>query len=456
MTSLAKTFRLTVLLVLLGATIITCLVNGNIDPRFYRFLNSGQGRAVAGIMGWSVDFEFLPADKPEVLMTAEEVGEKRRLENVILEGAPKHRLVLRSGDVLKGEVLGEDGYGVVTFLQSFGDSGTFRSKIPEQRILRIEEHDRDMASVTYRDVRFSMEFPDLNFYSRPPYTVVTDQNYLQVERAVKDLQRLHYDFVRLFGSLITLPDRGEGIQLLFFQDEERYRSYQRGYAPQLEHTAGFYSPKLDRFVVFNQATAQQNNPGSFFLAKTRAFRRSSDTTHGRAGDSPVVGRSLKHHAEEQTRMTVRHEGAHQLFFTYGIHSRHHAENSWLIEGLASYYETAPPGGPQPKRRELLKSSLRDHNLIPLADLVNSRSPRGLYAFWGDRRVHLAYAQSWALVSFLMREQHRERFFDYLRYVRDPANIDELAGTPRIDLLAQSLGLKTDELEKRWDHYLGSI
>ena len=460
MTSLAKTFRFTVLLVLLGATVITFFVNGNIDPRFYRFLRTGHGRTVAGIMGWSVDFDFQPADKPEAEMTGEELAVKRQLEGDVREGVAKHKLVLRNGEVLKGEIVDRDVFGGLTFKQSFGDAGSFCSHFPEYRVLRIENYGAEPPDISYRDVLFSMEFPELNFYRRSPYSVLTDQNYLQVERAVKDLQRLHYDFVRLFGPLITLPDRGEGIQLLFFQDEEKYRAYQRGYAPQLEHTAGFYSPKLDRFVVFNQATSGRRGGNAFELAFKR---RAAEAREGAPGDLGRVrewrieaGRSVMQYAEEQTRMTIRHEGAHQLFFTYGVHSRHHAENSWLIEGLASYFETVPPGGPQPDRLVMLKDARAKGGLIPLSELVNSRSPRGLYAFWGEQRVQLAYAQSWALISFLMRDQYRGDFFKYLEFVRDPAHVDDLASTPRVALLADSLGLDVAELQRLWELYLGAV
>ena len=460
MTTLAKTLRLTLLLVLLGSTVMVLVVNGNIDPRVYRFLTSDHGRAVAGIMGWSVDFNFLPADKPESEMTRKEIQVKRNLESTVRDRLPRHRLVLRSGEVLSGRLVGRDENGGYSFMQSFGDSGSFCAHIPEYRVLRLEGTRSQVPDVTYRDVKFHLEFPDLSFYRRPPYTVVTDQNYLQVERAVKDLQRLHHDFVSTFGPLITLPDRGEAIQLLFFENEERYRAYQRNYAPQLEHTAGFYTPKLDRFVVFNQIHADQRQiDQELVFEKIKAARKNAGAmvNMGRVKDWQIrAGRSVIQHAEEQTRMTVRHEGAHQLFFTYGVHSSHHAENSWLIEGLASFHETTPPGSPQAGRIALLKEAEAEDSLIPLAELVNSRSPRGLYTFWGDKRVQLAYAQSWALVNFLMREQHRKAFFSYMDYVRDPAHIDDLAANPRVDLLARSLGMDTTELERQWQWYIRSI
>lgn len=460
MTSLTKTFRFTVLLVLLGATFLTVVVNGNIDPRFYRFLKSGHGKTVAGIMGWSVDFDLLPADKPESEMTDVELEEKRRLEGEVSEGLPKHQLVLRSGEVLKGEVVGQDDAGVYTFLQSFGDAGSFCAHIPDYRVLRVESLGAAAPNISYRDVQFSMEFPQLKFYRRSPYSVVTDQNYLQVERAVRDLQRLHHDFARLFGPLVTLPDRGDGIQLLFFQDQEQYEAYQRGYAPQLEHTAGFYSPKIDRFVVFNQAAPGSRRANALQMVIRRraaAQRRESFDNLGRVKDWEIqAGRNVVQQAEEQTRMTIRHEGAHQLFFTYGVHSRHHAENSWLIEGLATYCETVPPGGPQAQRMSVLKNAQAKDRLIPLSELVNSRSPKGLYAFWGDKRVQLAYAESWALVGFLMRDRYREAFFDYLAFVRDPAHIDALAATPRIKLLAEALDMDVAELERLWDFYVTQV
>lgn len=228
----------------------------------------------------------------------------------------------------------------------------------------------------------------------------------------------------------------------------------------MEHTAGFYSPKLDRFVVFNQAGPGKRGHDAFEMAVKRRAAEAREGAPGNVGRLQEwrieAGRSVLQHAEEETRMTIRHEGAHQLFFTYGVHSRHHAENSWLIEGLASYYETAPPGGAQPARLGMLKEARANGRLIPLAELVNSRSPRGLYAFWGEKRVQLAYAQSWALVNFLMRERYRESFFDYLAFVRDPARVDDLASTPRIKVLADALGVDETELERLWNLYIETV
>ena len=105
---------------------------------------------------------------------------------------------------------------------------------------------------------------------------------------------------------------------------------------------------------------------------------------------------------------------------------------------------------------VLKKAQAKDRLIPLYELVNSRSPRGLYAFWGENRVQLAYAQSWALVGFLMRDQYREAFFDYLAFVREPAHIDVLAAEPRIKLLANALGMDVAELKRLWTLYVAQV
>ena len=66
---------------------------------------------------------------------------------------------------------------------------------------------------------------------------------------------------------------------------------------------------------------------------------------------------------------------------------------------------------------------------------------------GESRVVVlaAYAQSWFTVQHLMRN-YRDGFFEYIRYVRDPANQRELGMAPRFDLLSRFAGRTPEELE----------
>lgn len=451
-----KTLGLALVLALIGGGGLLFLLRQNIDPRFYRFLETDPGRTVAEIIGWSVDFELPPPDKPESEMTEVERTTKRELEAEIRALRPVHRLIMKNGDVMEGKVLSYTD-DMITFQESYGNSGALAAQIRRNRVSDLEVVSDPIPGITYRDVRLKMEFPDFEFHRSPPYTIITDESFFRVQNSVKVLHRLHDEFLTVFGPLVTRPDRGDGIQLLFFLEERRYRRYADKYAPQLENSSGFYSPKLDRLIVFNQITSDQLKEAKRQFEKLEALYRDSATSREELVQVELwrsdVARNILAHAESQTVYTLRHEGAHQLLFTYGVHSTQHAENSWLIEGLAVYCEQERIGDLPRDRVALLKRGLRDATLIPLGELVGSRSARGLFVFGNEERVWMAYTQSWALVHFLMQHRYREPFFDYIRQIRDPAFVDQLAATPRIEIVAAAIGLSPEQFERHFTTYL---
>ncbi len=454
--TLFRTLRLAVLFTLLGLAALLYLWNRNIDPRFYRFLETRPGAGLARVMGWDHTFNLPPLDLPESEMTEEELAIKRELEARVLAEQPTHELTLRTGQTLRGSLVSETAHAV-TFREQYGAAGELAVTIRRERVQQIVPLDLPIPRVYYRDVLFQKEFPSFVLYRRPPYTIVTDESFFRVEHSIRILERMHRDFLYLFEPVIVQPERGENIQVLFFSDENAYSRYQRAHAPRMESSSGFYSPQLDRLVIFNQiSSAQLREARERMDLQERAFRRTAtdpEALEALAAWRRDTERNLQRYAEEQTQFTLRHEGAHQLFFTYGVHSTHQAENTWLVEGLAVFCEASRVGLREPDRVSTVKGHARDETLIPLAELLASRSPRGFFVYGGAERVSLAYAQSWSIVHFLMQPQYREGFFDFIRFVRDPANVQAVATRPQIELLAEFLSMSPESFERLWREYI---
>jgi len=453
--SVMKTVYLTLLITAVGAALLFFMGRLNIDPRIYRYLDSGTGKAVAKIMGWSVEFDLAPPDKPEAEMTPQEIEIKRTLQQAVGSRLPTHRLVLNSGEAFEGKVLAITSKHV-KFQETYGDSGAMAASIRRSRIREVRDLYKRPPEITYRDVTLRVKFPEFEFHREPPYTVVTDENYFRVQNSVKVLRRVHTGFMAIFEPLVTRPEGGDGIQLVFFAKEKEYKEYAERYAPRLENSSGFYSPKLDQLIVFNQITTGQIKAANRELKRQEKLYKKTalkgDMTQFEMWRDDMV-RSVVHFAEQQTVYTIRHEGAHQLFFTYGVHSKHHVENSWLIEGLAVYFEPDRPGDRIPDRLALVHQHYSENTMIPLDELIESRAPQGLFVFGKEERVSLAYAESWILVHFLMQPRHRNDFFNYIRFIRDPKNLDEVTLHSRIELLARELNLTEGQLHRRWLTYI---
>lgn len=376
---------------------------------------------------------------------------KRALEAELRGQASSDQVIRTDGRVLEGRIVAESETSI-RLLRSFGPTGQMETTVPRSEVREIRSSSREPPSISFRDVRFTLEFPGLNFYRRPPFTIVSDRDFFRVEEAVSVLEELHVEFTRTFGDLLVRPERDDGIQLLFFSDARQFDEYRRRYGPDLPAAAGFYSFAKDRLVLFDQKSAQWAREASAQVNVATAVQR------GRVADRELdrwqhsARRSIRAETRRANRSVLRHEGAHQLFFTYGVHSEHGAEHLWLVEGLAGFCEDGLGGS----RGERADDARRLGRRSTFAELVNAADRESFatlatdlpYDPWVAQNlgsVAAAYAQSWFTVQHLMRK-HRDGFFEYIRFVRDAANLEELDRVPRFELLARFIGLRPEALE----------
>lgn len=430
------------------------------DPRFYEFVESKPGRIMAEVFQWNQSELDVPIEeKRESEMTEEERSVKRALEAELAREAPTHRLIFDDDRIMTGRLLAERP-DAVEFSESYAANGSISLWIKRSRIQAIEPLTNSLPQISYRDVRFKMEYPAMSFFRRPPYTILTDESFFQVEKTVRTLQKLFAQFVDVFQPLIRHPEREDGIQVLFFSQETEYQQYQQRYASHMPDSSGFYSPQIDRLIVYNQSASDQ-------IRKLQEQVQDEYDKHRPDATSPAAlehlnewrdqsFRKIAGYAEQQTLGTIRHEGAHQLFFTLGVHSRTRMENEWLIEGLATYCETPDLGDFDSTRASVLKKALDGGTLLPLEELVNLRSTEGLLGLGSFERAALGYSESWALVRFLMQDEYRPAFFDYIRFVRETKNLSEIREQTHYGTLCRFLGLKPEILWERWLGYVYQV
>jgi hypothetical protein len=447
--------RLVVLLLLTGAAVQLVLWNRAYDPRFYQFLSTPPGRTLSRVMKWPNLHNHRQIDKTEEELTDEELVWKRKLEKGLRESWPTHRLLLRNGGESLGRILSETEQSLL-FRESFGGQGRIETDIPKAMIEDISPWRVPIPEVTWRDIRFQMEYPDFQLTWFGHYTVLTDAPYYQVAASVRELENLHRQYMDLFGSLLRFPKSEQRLQVLFFSREDQYRAHQITYAPSLSNSSGYYSPLEDRMVIFNQSSSAQSQQmreevrvdieQMFLRARTPEERKNIRNMQ------VSVEEQLRKQGERETVATLRHEAVHHLSYTHGVHSWVHAENAWEIEGLAVYFEPNPPGDvPVNHLASLLKMDKEDR--VPrLATLLNIRQPDQFQTALPGVAPHEAYTLSWSLVHLCMQPRFRPGFFDYLRRLQQSSNLRELVETPRDILLARALGLDPQELEDLWmDH-----
>ena len=384
---------------------------------------------------------------------------KDELEAQLRGESRADRVVTAQGRVMTGRILGENDE-TVRLLRNFGDSGDMEVTLQRSEIRSIERAVKsEPPTVSFRDVRFKVEFPDFHFYRRPPFTIVTDQSFFEVEDAYRTLEQLHKEFAVAFAPLITRSERSDGIQLLFFSDEKKFNAYRDEFAPALGYASGFYSPVKDRLVIFDQLGSEWVNEVNQKVDEERARYMDAASRYG-AQESlndwhSKTKRTIGSVAERANRAILRHEGAHQLFHTYGVHSQHGAEHLWLIEGLATLWEHEGTATEDRDRFEELRQAGKATRAMTFRKLVDYPNPEGFGAIGKGKQIELAYPKSVLIVEYLM-SKHREAFFEYIRYLRDPANERVLEKASHFEVLARFLDRKPDQLEKELVRRLAGI
>jgi hypothetical protein len=386
-------------------------------------------------------------------LTAEETVRQQKLEAQLAQERPTHRLRFRSGRVVEGHIVSETP-DAVRVRDGFGYSGYVVATYKRTDISSIEPLPAAPFEVTARDVRFSAEFSEFHFVKVPPYTIVTDESYGEVQRILGLLTSLREEFLERFAPLITDTNRLQDIHVVFFGSEGAFRTYAEHAAPAFAGSAGFYSSSENRLALLNQlGTAHYAEAQTRLDERGRQLSRSAN-----AGAQIATLRSgLTLEAKSINERLIRHEGAHQLFHAYHIHSRYGIDPTWLVEGLAEYCETAEIGRYHFTLAERIAQARATGRFLPLKTLLNHRDPSGFFAL-GKANLEVAYAESWALVCMLMQDDYRNGFFDYLRSYRDLAD-DRAATAQAVDpviVLERHLKTNFDTLQYQWDSFISHM
>lgn len=181
------------------------------------------------------------------------------------------------------------------------------------------------------------------------------------------------------------------------------------------------------------------------------------------------------YTDHLTQTVFQHESTHQLFFNNGVHVRGAQNPKWLVEGLATLFETPPgPAG----RGFAVVNQLRlrdfrtavkggeDRNQLGWRDYIDAVqgqrlasvhrviSDEELFELRGSQGA-IHYANTWALMHFLQRTR-RDALKSYLQAVsrREP----DQAFTPQqeLDLFQEHFGLIDEKFLRRFATYILEI
>ncbi len=359
-----------------------------------------------------------PAPAP---LTPAEVALQKKLEDGAVADRPTHRVVFRTGRVAEGRLVTETESSI-RLREGFGYSGFTITPYKRADIAGIEALPAADYTVTPSDVRLAAEFSQFHFVKAPPYSIVTDESFGDVQKILTHLTTLREQFEKTFATILSPRARPRDIQVIFFGREDGFRRYAQRTAPALAGSAGFYATRDNRLALLNQLGSSHFRSATDRLAsRQREFSDAGDldphAVYEIKGRIVAARADITSEAKAMTERVIRHEGAHQLFYCFGVHSRFGLEPTWLVEGLAEYCEPAEIGRWHAALAQRVAKARDTKTLLPLEKLLNHQNAAGFFALGADQ-AEIAYAQSWSLVYFLMEDEHRPAFLDLIRTYRD--------------------------------------
>ncbi len=245
------------------------------------------------------------------------------------------------------------------------------------------------------------------------FEIVTTQHYVictSADRKYADwvgalFERLLRGFLAYWKRAgLELQEPAAPLPAIVFRTQQEYADFAaRDVGPQLGGTAGYYSVRDNRIILYDLASAVGGGPAA-----------SADEVNRRVAAAPA------------NVATIVHEATHQIAFNCGLHTRYADNPMWLTEGLAMYFETpdlrSGSGWQTAGRLNVTRlTRFRDYarnrrKEDSLSTLISSET-----RFRDPDAMIDAYSESWALSYFLIRAR-RDDFVGYLK---------SLAAKPRL-------------------------
>lgn len=157
--------------------------------------------------------------------------------------------------------------------------------------------------------------------------------------------------------------------------------------------------------------------------------------------------------------TIIHEATHQTAFNAGIHNRFAQQPRWLVEGLATMFES--PGVWNSRSYHSRKNRLHRERLADFRDDAGREREKGTIArllasdqpFRTDPTA--AYAESWALVFYLCETRPR-KLADYLERVARRPNFSQYPAVERVSDFQAAFGNDLKQLEANFLGWMADI
>ncbi len=314
-------------------------------------------------------------------------------------------------------------------------------------------------------LRESTNLSHLKVEVSPHYVLLHDTGDAKIGRKARakvriDLLEVVYEsyFMKFAMDGLVLEPPREHLMVLLFAEESTFQRYATVLDPELQMVAGFWSPKDNVGVFYDQGTTKQMKQLSQMakeMQKSKVKYRGSAASQEKAHLANAFELLVKVAKEESDIEVVSHEATHQLAGNTGVLPRGKIGARWAHEGLASYFET-PAGAGWGGIGAVNQNRLADFRIVAQDPNRNRLeliiSDRLFYTAKDAGEAVEAYGQAWALTYFLM-ETRFEKLLNY--YQKCSGFEDDAPLKERVQVFTEVFGdLRSLELE--FYRFMGSL
>ena len=259
------------------------------------------------------------------------------------------------------------------------------------------------------------------------YSIRSDNPYLIVARPehieawTQRFRNLHHSF-KLYCTTHALPTREIEFPLVavVFGARSEFQRYANSEGTKIpEHCVGYYFSDSNRILLYE-------SPDS---------------------------------SSKETQATICHEATHQLAFNMGLHQRCASTPLWIIEGLATMFESPILSGLQSREGKSFWPSSRHTTWQILSKHPEAiqRIVTGLIhndlAFESD--FQNAYTVAWAMTAYLS-QRHSQQFGPYLQRVGNRTPFQEYEAAKRVAEFQRAFGTDSRLLTSKIIKYLETV
>ncbi len=268
----------------------------------------------------------------------------------------------------------------------------------------------------------------------PEFSMTQTEHYLILATSSEDyaqfcgkiLEKVHGEYLKFMEGIgVSVKSPPRRLPVLIFAAVPEFEAYAAKLHPEISFsdTPGFYTVR-DNLVLLQD------------LTRDRSLRTSS-----------AIRRSLSEQPLQVA--TVIHEAVHQLAFNTGVQVRLADNPVWFSEGLSLCFEQPSLRTPLLWTRPNLVNArhhaefarlTEDATLpIPLSDLIR-RDP----LFQQSETANAAYAESWAMVTWLVRERP-EQLGEWIEQLSQQRPLEPVTAEERLAMFVKVFGAAPSEL-----------